>query len=268
MRTPRSLRSAGKVAHALLHRVGLAVFRSRPDYHYVLDLYGRTARKHVDVRRVAPFGTLAETVIRHGRTRLHYDRLYTLYQALQHVARQTPAGTTAHLAEAGVYRGGTSYFIGATARALGLEAAHLHCFDTFAGHAAVDLRADRDRLDKHDPATFSRTSAEAVGRYLADLERVSLHVGRLQDTCQEVRDLAFGFVHLDMDLYEPTRFALEFFDARLAPAGVMVVDDYGFVSCPGIAEAVESFLADHPRYYMQHLLSGQCVLVRVAAPGA
>lgn len=268
MPAPRPVRAAGRVARALLARAGLAVFRARPDHHYVPRLYGRTARKHVDVRRLEPFGPLAATVIAQGRTRLYYDRLYTLYQALAHVARQAGPETEVHLAEAGVYRGGTSYFIAAAARALGLAAAHLHGFDTFTGHAAADIRPGRDRPEVHRAGTFGDTSVEAVRRYLEPLGRVHLHVGRLQETCHRVGDLTFHFVHLDMDTYEPTRFALEFFARRLAPTGVMVVDDYGFATCPGIAEAVEGFLRDRPRYYRQHLLTGQCVLVPVAPGGA
>jgi hypothetical protein len=257
-----------KLGRKALARAGLAVFRFRPDHRYVPDLYGRTARKHVDVRQTAPFGTLAETVIRHKRTRLHYDRLYTIYQALRHVARQTAApAAEIHLAEAGVYRGGTSYFIAATAQALGLASAHVHCFDTFSGHAAQDIRPKEDRARVHAPGTFGDTSSTAVRRYLADFERVHLHVGRLQETCAEVRDTTFSFVHLDMDIYEPTLFGLEFFDGHLAPAGVIVLDDYGFMTCPGVSRAVEVFLASRPRYYMHHLLTGQCLLVRLADSG-
>lgn len=228
------------------------------------DVYGRTARKHVDVRRLAPFGPLAETVIRQGRTRLYYDRLYAIYQALRHLARRadSPAAEI-HLAEAGVYRGGTSYFIAATARALGLTSAHVHCFDTFSGHSAEDIRPGIDQAEVHAPGTFGDTSMAAVREYLAEFDRVHLHAGRLQETCDAVRALTFSFVHLDMDVYEPTLFALEFFDRRLAPAGVIVVDDYGFATCPGIAQAIETFLPSRPHYYMHHLLSGQCVLVDV-----
>ena len=267
MRVRQVIRGGARLSRTLLGRAGLAVFRHRPGYHYVPDLYGRTAHKHLDVRQVAPFGGLANTVIHQRRTRLHYDRLYTIYQGLRHVAGRAGPGEV-HLAEAGVFRGGTSYFIAATARALGLTSAHLHCFDTFSGHAAEDIRAGLDRADVHAPGTFGDTSASAVRQYLAAFDKVHLHVGRLQDTCDEVRDLVFSFVHLDMDVYEPTLFGLQFFDRHLAPDGVIVLDDFGFATCPGVARAVETFLAARPRYYVHHLLSGQCLLVRVLEPGA
>ena len=44
---------------------------------------------------------------------------------------------------------------------------------------------------------------------------------------------------------------------------MVVVDDYGFTTCPGATAAVDAFVAAHPEYATVHLLSGQCVLVRL-----
>ena len=55
----------------------------------------------------------------------------------------------------------------------------------------------------------------------------------------EIADRRFAFVHIDVDLYEPTRDALEFFYPRLNEGAVLVVDDYGFTSCPGATRAAE-----------------------------
>ena len=41
---------------------------------------------------------------------LYYDRLYTIYQALSNL-KVRGAGTNIDMAEVGVYKGGTSYFI-------------------------------------------------------------------------------------------------------------------------------------------------------------
>lgn len=70
------------------------------------------------------------------------------------------------------------------------------------------------------------------------------------------------FMHLDVDIYESTRCALEFLDHRLVKGGVVVVDDYGFVTCPGVKRAVDEFVLDKPRYFSLQLPTGQNVLVR------
>lgn len=70
---------------------------------------------------------------------LCYDRLYTIYQALSN-RKHHAAGMALHLAEVGVYKGGTSYFILAVLESLGLHPATLHGFDTFEGHSSEDVR--------------------------------------------------------------------------------------------------------------------------------
>ncbi len=70
-------------------------------------------------------------------------------------------------------------------------------------------------------------------------------------------------MHLDVDLYAPTRFALDFFDRRLVTGGIVVVDDFRVVSCPGVEQAVEEFLARSPGYASMPLITGQCLLMRL-----
>ena len=56
----------------------------------------------------------------------------------------------------------------------------------------------------------------------------------------------FAFVHIDVDLYEPTKDSLEFFYPLLSPGGVLLCDDYGSTRCPGALKACDEFLADKP----------------------
>ena len=56
----------------------------------------------------------------------------------------------------------------------------------------------------------------------------------------------FSFVHIDVDLYEPTRDSLAFFLPRMTAGGIIVVDDYGFATCPGATQAVDDILRHGP----------------------
>ena len=47
-------------------------------------------------------------------------------------------------------------------------------------------------------------------------------------------------LHLDMDVKEPTSFALDLLYERIVPGGVIVVDDYNAVE--GATQAVDDFL--------------------------
>lgn len=51
-------------------------------------------------------------------------------------------------------------------------------------------------------------------------------------------DLRYSFAFLDMDLEDPTRFAVRFLESRMTKGAVLGFHDYGFVRCPGIAKVV------------------------------
>ncbi len=236
----------------------LDVFPWKPDYHYVPDFYGRTAYKHVDIRTLPVFGELATEIIQQGRTSLYFDRLYTIYQAILNVSRLPSNAPQLVFAEVGVYKGGTSKFIAGIARSLAIPFRH-YGFDTFEGHVGVDIR---DIDGDHTSQLFGDTSLETVSAYLVDDPEITLFKGRFQDTCHKFEHTTFHFVHLDVDLYEPTLQALTFFADRIVQGGILIVDDYGFSTCRGIEKALQEFLVVRSDFLYIHLLSGQMILIK------
>lgn len=234
---------------------------AKPGYSYVPDYFLSTRHKQVDIRTLPEFGELARQVIEQGRTLLGYDRLYTIYQSLQSVKRLYAGGQPVTCAEIGVFKGGTSRFIALCSAYMKLNA-KLNSFDTFEGHADADINSGADRAEVHTPGLFNETDFTQVSNYLKDLPNISLYKGRFQDTCFNVENERFHFVHSDVDLYEPTRFILEFMSPRLFSKGIIVVDDYGNSNCPGVVQAVEEFLAQNRNFTRIALLTGQCVLIK------
>lgn len=252
--------------HKALGALGMEVFAKRAGYKYLPQteapaFFGKSAHKLVDIRRLSDFGELAETVIQHKRTYLYYDRLYTLYNMMKNLPLITAKESKVHFAEVGVHRGGGSYFIAACAAKLGITNMQLHSFDTFEGHAAQDIQPGMDGA--HQGGGFGNVDFEDVQQYLNAFPNVALYKGRFQDTSPQIDQKTFHFVHLDVDIYEPTLFGLEFFHSRLAKQGVMIVDDYGFTSCPGVQKAVSEFLAGQTDYFSLPLLTGQFALIRI-----
>src|SRR5438128_1985104 len=128
-----------KMIDSYLARHGMVAYTKKPNYHYVPDYYGKAAVKQLDIRSAEGFGDLAAAVIRDRRSHHYYDRLYVIYQAVRHLKNLDPVDGRLNLVEVGVYKGGTSYFMAATAKSCGLDNADLHCFDTFKGHPGEDL---------------------------------------------------------------------------------------------------------------------------------
>lgn len=248
-----------------LRLIGIAAFPKQTSYHYVPDYYGRTAGKHIDIRALPVFGQLASEVIAQGRTLLYYDRLYTIYQALLHVKNLPWPQVGFRIAEVGVYKGGTSYFMASVIDEIDLKPASLCCFDTFEGHPNEDIRSQFDAA--HSARMFGDTDFNAVQSYLSKFKNVMLYQGRFQDTCNQIESFKFHLVHLDVDIYEPMSFALDFFDQRLVVNGSIVVDDYGFLTCPGVKRAVTEFLMNRRNYFLLHLLTGQAVLIKTSTEG-
>lgn len=245
---------------AVFRSIGIDAFFRKPDHHYVPDHFGKSAHKQRDIRTLPIFGELAGKVIRDGRSSLYYDRLFTIYQIIANLSSFAKTGQPINLAEVGVYKGGTSFFMASLAERLNMQIRH-HCFDTFEGHAAEDINNTVEI--SHMPGTFRDTSFESVKEYLAGFKNIDIYKGRFQDTCHHVQDTPMHFAHLDMDIYEPTIFALNFFDDRLVKGGVVLLDDYGFETCPGIEKAVEEFRAARAHYFGASLLSGQYMLVKL-----
>lgn len=138
------------------------------------------------------------------------------------------------MAELGVYRG-------ASARLLHhyCPERKLYLFDTFSGFTDADLAKESMPVAYNQTQQFADTDVALVLRAIAPrTPNVTPVPGSFPDSLTpEIRNEAFAFVHLDVDLEEPTRSGLEFFWPRLNPGGFLVVHDYN--EWPGVRIAVD-----------------------------
>lgn len=255
------IRAATQDVHGLriaLDREGLALFKKRPGYGYVLRDSPKHARKVRSPLDDPVFAALAEEVIGHGRTMLQPDRLYTLYEALGNVAAAVEGEL--NLLEVGVYRGGSAYFLARAASEIAPGRVRLTAVDTFEGHSAADIPEGQE--GSHYPSAFSDTDYSEVRSYLEEFDFVRVLKGRIQDSAAMLEDLPIHLAHVDVDIRAPTAFALELVAERAVAGSAIVVDDYGFVTCPGVKTAVDEFVASRSGSYFKITLpTGQCCLV-------
>lgn len=136
-----------------------------------------------------------------------------------------------------------------------------HLFDSFAG---LSEPAEDDRDDKGNlkwVAGDLKTDEALTRRNLSSFDNVEFHVGWIPDTLPAVQDKMFALVHIDVDLYEPTRDSLAFFYDRTRHGGLIVCDDYGSAKCPGARKAFDEFLADRPEGLIE-LPTGQAIICK------
>jgi len=193
--------------------LGYELFSKKKGYNYIPGIFGADTWRLMDIRESEPFGRLAEEVSREGRTLLGHDRLYTIYQAIENAVKNS-AGKFC-MAEVGVYRGGTSKFMTKAALFFS-EDAEMYSIDTFEGHSAKDI-APIDS-NTHSAGKFNHASHEDVKKYLSGLPITAIK-GRIEDVSHTTADKKFNVVHIDTDLYGPTKYSLGFFGKRLATEG-------------------------------------------------
>jgi hypothetical protein len=138
------------------------------------------------------------------------------------------------MAEAGVLMGGSARLIAAAK-----GAAPFHLFDVFETLQARD--GPRTALGAHFGEVHGTLAA--VEELLAPFADVCFHPGIFPHSVTGTEDLRFSFVHVDLDLPEGTRAALEFFHPRLLPGGILVGDDY---ADPDVRGTFEAFFAEKP----------------------
>jgi O-methyltransferase len=245
---------------------------SKKGYHFVPDIYGYSSRKQVDIREDTLFTKYADAARENNRTMLYYDRLFFLYQALENRRHHIAPDQMVHIAEAGVFKGGGSFFIASLAQEwFGKDRIQMFCIDTFEGHDERDIANGKvtggDGTHRAG-SKFRKTSYESVRDYLSGFPFLRVLKNRIQDCADEaMASLQFDLVHLDMDIYQPTRFALDFFGTRMRLGAVILVDDYGFTSCPGAKRAVDEYLEKNPGYFVKfEPMTGQCILINVSSP--
>ena len=160
------------------------------------------------------------------------------------------------LAECGVCRGGTALLLARLLPATAPER-HLFLFDSFEGLPRPDL--DHDNYYK--AGDFSFEDVESIKEMLSFFANFSMKKGWIPATFQGLEQKRFSFVHVDVDLYQPTIDICNFFYPRLVPGGVMLFDDYGFPSCRGEKDAADEFFADKAERPFV-LSTGQGILIK------
>ena len=128
-----------------------------------------------------------------------------------------------------------------------------HIFDSFEGLSEPQPE-DRD-ISGMDPARPDGPEHDAPGNMAFPLDElrslfapifpgVTLNPGWIPASFAGLPERRYRFVHVDVDLYQPTLDAFAYFFPRLEAGGLIVTDDYNW---PGGRKAVDEFCAANRR---------------------
>jgi hypothetical protein len=157
--------------------------------------------------------------------------------------------------EVGTYQGGTALHI---CNAIENRGTDFYCFDPFEKGGFEKLSTPDKGFSLPD---FTDTRYEDVVKLLSSKPNVKVIQGFFPAAAENLNLHDIAFCHLDVDVYEATKNSLEYLSTRLAPRGLIVIDDLGLCETPGVNKAVEEFLAAHPSFLLIPMFPAHGVLL-------
>ena len=194
-----------------------------------------------------------------------HQRMYNAVQFLRHTL-----DLDGDVAECGAFRGLSSFMFCNYIRMAqpDFTGAGYHIFDSFEG---LSKPVEQDAISSSaygEPGSHCRGSGaflgtlEMVKATLHDYPMIDYHPGWIPESLAGIPERRYKFVHLDLDLYEPTKGAIKYFYPRLTKAGIIVIDEYAIPRWPGARKAVDEFCMEHDVITPVSLTTGNGALIK------
>jgi O-methyltransferase len=188
------------------------------------------------------------------------SRLYTISELIQnHVFKNKIPG---HFAECGCFRGHSSYVIATLLKQQSFQNT-FWIFDSFEGiskKTPIDNKGEGAGV----PQDFLKAPLENLKKVLEPFPFVSIHKGWIPEVFETapIATEKFAFLHVDVDLYEPTKECLDYFFSKMSPGGVIFISNYNVSHWPGSIQAVDEFVANNrTAFFLKNQIEG-CVIVK------
>jgi hypothetical protein len=139
-----------------------------------------------------------------------------------------------------------------------------YLFDTWEGlderYLTEKERNNQAKLDHFKP--YYSNQYEAVKKHFSNYRNVQLVKGSVPETLDLVKIEAVSYLSLDMNCASPELSAAEHFWEKLVPGGMILLDDYGFVSYEEQKRGFDRF-ADRKGIEVLALPTGQGLIIKL-----
>jgi len=187
-------------------------------------------------------------------------RFYALHQLAAQAVVRFPRLS---VAECGCWKGHSTHILASILAREPNFTGKFHIFDSFEGLSEFH---EYDISDLKPPTLERRRHFRSnLKEFLSGISRHSfilVHPGWIPLLFGGVEEETFSFVSIDVDLYEPTKEAIDFFYQRLHVGGIMYFDDYGYKTFPGATRAVEQFRKTITPSFFLALPAGGAFLIK------
>lgn len=170
-------------------------------------------------------------------------RLYILRQLASHQKSKN-----LNFAEAGVFAGMSMHFVSE------------FCNSRFIG---IDSFEGVSEPGNNDTEYFKTVKLDIpidyAKRTIATHKNIELYKGWIPEVFNEIDTLEYSYIHIDVDLYEPTKNCIEYFWPKLTSGGVFICDDYGSYKTIGARKAMNDFFGQEN---LLELPTGQAIIYK------
>jgi O-methyltransferase len=176
---------------------------------------------------------------------VHATGFYNLFQSLRYIRDNDIKGD---LVECGCALGGVAIFMKLLLNEWAMRRT-IYLFDTFVGPpvGSHDVIYGGKTLHWTTPMSNHRAGTEQnIRDVVGSLDGFEIVEGFVENTLPKVHIGQLALLRLDTDFYESTKIEFEILYPKLAPGGVLIIDDYGYFS--GSRKATDEYLATlrHP----------------------
>ncbi len=147
----------------------------------------------------------------------------------------------------------------------------IHVFDSFEGGLSefknkdLKKKSNISKLQEEKMRLQFSSSYSELKKKVEGLKSLYINKGWIPEVFNNQEERDYSFVHIDVDLYEPTIESHKYFFKRLSKGGIIICDDYGYNQFPGAASAVDEFIESLPTSSYSHFIKhsiGTSVIIK------
>ena len=190
-------------------------------------------------------------------------RYYSLFQMVEYILKKN---LQSDFVECGCWHGHSTWALSKLIQDSG-QKINFHVFDSFEGGYS-DLQEEDKNLVRNLSEEEVKKQKEQfssdemfVRNIVREFDFVKFYKGWIPKRFSEVENKKFQFVHIDVDLYQPTYDSLDFFFPRLVNGGIIVCESYNMSELPGANKAFD-YLKDKKVDLFYETPFGGCFLIK------
>ena len=192
-------------------------------------------------------------------------RFYSLFQIINYISKKK---YYQNFAECGCWNGHSSYCIAKILEKNNFNK-QFYIFDSF--ELGLSAKTEKDKInlkykqnvnEEKKQKKYFFSNYNKVIDLLKKFYFIKIYKGWIPDIFNSKINDKFSFIHIDLDLYEPTLKSLNFFYPKLIIGGIIVCDDYNISDFPGAKKAIDEFLHLNKVSFFYEISFGGCIIVK------